>query len=160
MLFTTFKRKFARITKMKIEKVVHYTKPEHSEEEPQLRHHRFEIFDDGDSISGAEVYYRTKPMPYYEVRELWTEHEYQGKGLRLASKVMDEVEDFLIERKKPGLLVDAIHSDIPEVETMYERRGWELIDNSCLRAFNLPDRVDPDIFIGYEMRGVKENDFK
>ncbi len=137
---------------MNAENPVAYLKPEHSEEEKLLRHHRFEIKEGDTVVSAAEIHYRSKPIPFYQVSSLYTEYTHAGKGY--ASAIMDKIETFLKERKKPGILVDTIMSDVPEVQGMYERRGWHLIDEYGRRVFNLPEDIDPKIFVGYEMRGV------
>jgi GNAT superfamily N-acetyltransferase len=125
---------------MKFEGKVDYIKPENSDEDELLRHHRFEITQDGAVIAAAEVIYRSTPLPVYQVSDLYTEYEYQSQGY--ASAKLDQIENFLKQRKKPGILVDAIYSDEPKVQTMYERRGWKRIDNLNRRVFNWPEGVD------------------
>ena len=137
---------------MKFEGVVNYIKPEDSEEDEMFRHHRFEVKKDNVVIAAAEVTYHSKPFPIYQVSDLYTESENGGQGY--ASAILDQIEAFLRERKKPGILVDAILSDEPRVLSMYERRGWEKIDNFGRRVFNWPGNVDTNIMQGYEMRGA------
>jgi GNAT superfamily N-acetyltransferase len=74
-------------------------------EEPQ---HRFELIVDGEIIGAAEVNYFSKPIPLYQVTDLYVDIKYKGKGY--ASKIMDQVEEWLKERRRPGVLVDAIAS--------------------------------------------------
>ncbi len=135
---------------MKPEGIVNYKKPEDSDDDKILRHHRFEIKHDEEIIAAAEVVYLSKPLPIYQVSDLYTEYEHQGKGY--ASAILDQIEAFLKERKKPGVLVDAIFSDEPQVQSMYERRGWKRIDGLGRRVFNWPEDVDTKIMQGYEMR--------
>jgi predicted GNAT family acetyltransferase len=137
---------------MKPEGIVTYIRPEDSENEEGFRHHRFEIKQGDKVIAAAEVMYRSKPLPIYQVNELYTESDHQGQGY--ASAILDQIEAFLLDRKKPGILVDAIHSDKPGVQSMYERRGWKAIDDLGRRAFNWPQDIDTKIMQGSEMRGV------
>jgi GNAT superfamily N-acetyltransferase len=141
------------IPAMEREKFVHYVPPEKSEMNELFRHHKFEVNEDGVVISSAEVQYYTRPIPVYQVTDLYTIPSRQNEGF--ASAVLDKIEAFLIERGKPGILVDGIMSDVPELTSMYERRGWRLIDQFGRRVFNLAPDVDPGIFIGYEVRGAE-----
>jgi len=137
---------------MKFEGPVDYYPPEESEDEEELRHHKFEIKVNGEVVSAAEVHYHSRPIPFYQVTTLYTEYEHSGKGY--ASAIMNKIESFLIERKKPGILLDTIMTDTPEVAGMYERRGWKRIGALRHRVFNLPEHIDPHIFDGYWLRGI------
>lgn len=144
---------------MKFEGNVGYKKPEDSYEEDEMKGHLFEIEVNGEVVAGAEVHYYSKPIPFYQVSTLYTEYEYKSRGM--ASAIMDKVEAFLIERKKPGILIDAIHTDVPEVEGMYLRRGWVPISDIGHMVFNLSESIDPSIFDNYSTRGQETwNDSK
>lgn len=129
-----------------------YVKPEASDSTEQLRHHRFEVVNDGKVVSAAEVNYYSRPIPFYQVTDLYTEVKDQGRGY--ASAVMDQVENFLIQRGKPGILADASIYNHPKGKSFYASRGWIEIGTEGHRAFNLPKDINPDIFAGYYMRGA------
>ena len=137
---------------MNFERKVDYTKPEHSDPVNFFKHHKFEIKKGENVVSAAEVRYFAQPVPHYQVSDIYTEPFYQNQGL--ASQILSTIESFLEQRGKPGVLVDAIMSDIPEVKSMYERRGWQLINDGGLRVYNLSESVDPNVFRGYGMRGA------
>jgi predicted GNAT family acetyltransferase len=137
---------------MKQESYSRYVKPEESEAFEKLRHHRFEVVENDTVVSVAEVNYYSRPRPFYQVTNLCTETEYQGKGY--ASAVMDQVERFLIESGKPGILVDASVYNHSDEQSYYESRGWKIFSEEGHRVFNLSENIDPKIFAGYYMRGV------
>ncbi len=137
---------------MNFERKVDYTKPEHSDPVNFFKHHKFEIKKGENVVSAAEVRYFAQPVPHYQVSDIYTEPFYQNQGL--ASQILSTIESFLEQRGKPGVLVDAIMSDEPKVKSMYERRGWRLIDGDSLRVYNLPDDIDPGSFKGYGVRGA------
>lgn len=137
---------------MNSESYTNYVKPEESHSNEQLRHHRFEYVKDGQVVSAAEVNYYSSPIPFYQVTDLYTEPEHQGNGY--AASVMDQIERFLIERGKPGILTDTSIYNHPDGRSYYESRGWVEIDTQGHRVFNLPKNIDPSIFAGYYMRGV------
>lgn len=126
---------------------IRYTSP--SEQDPDdMPQHKFEMLDNGEVIAGADIDYFSRPVPLYQLTELWSEHSGQGN----ASKVMDQVESFLRERKKPGILVDAIMEGHPAAG-MYEKRGWISVPDSLgLRVYNWPEEVKIKILDGYHYR--------
>lgn len=89
---------------------IRYTSPaERSlEEMPQ---HAFELVEDGEVVGGVEIDYFSRPLPLYQLTDLWVDNEYAGQGN--ASRIMAQVEAFLRERGKPGMLVDAIVEGSP-----------------------------------------------
>lgn len=112
--------------------------------------HVFEIMENGEVIAGAELSYLSKPVPLYQLSDLWVEYSHHGQGL--GSRLMDQVEDFLRKRKKPGVLVEAILEDNP-AKGMYQKRGWVKIPNMMhLFIFNQPKNLDWKVFQGYSMR--------
>ncbi len=116
-------------------------------EEPQ---HRFELIVDGEIIGAAEVNYFSKPIPLYQVTDLYVDIKYKGKGY--ASKIMDQVEEWLKERRRPGVLVDAI-TDGDSAQGMYQKRGWKVVPGGYgLHVFNWPENVDLSILDGYGSR--------
>ena len=131
------------------EVAVQYISP--SEQSPEdMPQHRFEIVEGDEIIGGAEVDYFSRPLPLYQLSDLWVEHEYSGQGK--GSRIMDAVEAFLKEREKPGLLVDAIIYG-NDAYGMYERRGWQSIpSNPSIRVYNWPEHVSLDILKGFAMR--------
>ena len=134
---------------------VRYSSPAEQppEEEPL---HRFEIVKGDETIGGGEIEYFSRPLPLYQLSDLWVDDEHSGRGN--ASLIMDRVEGFLEKRGKPGLLVDAI---IPGSKAygMYERRGWEAVpSNPYLRVYNWPQDVPLDVLRGYAMRQTPMED--
>lgn len=112
--------------------------------------HVFEIMENGEVIAGAELLYLSRPIPLYQLSDLWVEYSHHGQGL--SSRLMDQVEDFLRQRKKPGVLVDAIMDD-NSAKGMYQKRGWVKIpDMMHLFIFNQPKNLDLKVFHGYPMR--------
>ncbi len=118
------------------------------EEEPR---HTIDIEIDGELIGRADIEYGSKPIPHYQLSNLYVEYEYQGKGY--GSKIMDYLEKMLVKKGKAGVLVDAIDTE-SAAEGMYERRGWKRVPPAFKNqfVFNLPKGVTPDIFQNYEMR--------
>ena len=131
-------------------KNVRYSSPAealHNNEEPL---HHFDVFKGDEKIAGAEVNYLSKPIPHYQVSDLYVDPHHQGEGV--GSHIMEQVETFLIERKKPGFLVDSIMED-SEASGMYERRGWKAVpDSHGLFVFNWPEATPLDILKGYPSR--------
>lgn len=136
---------------MKFESRVEYSKPEESDPDKEFRHHRFEIKDGSEVLAAAEVNYYSNPIPFYQITDLYTKFDHQGKGY--GSAIMDQVESFLIKRRKPGVLVDASVDTHKDGESFYLGRGWEPVGDLGQMAFNLQDGVDPSVFDNYEMRG-------
>ncbi len=112
--------------------------------------HFFDLFNEkGEKIGEAEVRYLSKPMPHYQLSDLFVNPQYQGKGF--GSKILDQVEDFLKKRKKPGVLVDGINDE--RFMGMYQRRGWvQLVNDETLLGFNLPENLDKRLFEAYGQR--------
>jgi len=134
----------------KIKQQIEYVSPENSAEDGILRNHEFNLIINGKKVGGAEVHYFSAPLPIYQLSELYVDFEEKGKGY--ASQLLDRVETFLKERKKPGILTDAIFEGDP-ASGMYERHGWKKIPSDLnLMVYNWPDDVSPDILIGYPNR--------
>lgn len=128
---------------------IQYFSPEANKERDEYLGHSFEVISNGKKIGAAEVNYYSKPIPLYQVSDLYIDVEAQGKGL--ASRVMEQVETWLKERKKPGVLVDAI-MDGP-AQGMYERRGWQRVfPNQDLYVYNWPADIDLSVLEGYALR--------
>lgn len=130
---------------------IKYVNPVESEKQgewPPM--HRLDLEIDGQKIGGAEIEYFSKPIPLYQVSELYIDNEYKGKGY--ASKIMDQVENWLKERRKPGVLVDAILQGDP-ASGFYSRRGWLEVPSSLgLHVFNWPKDVDIKKLNGFHFR--------
>jgi len=107
----------------------------------------------GDKIIGrAEMIYSSKPLPHYTIDYLYVEPEYQGAGR--ASRIMDQVEEFLKKKGKAGVLAEAIDPSSP-ASGMYGRRGWqEVPDSFGVFAFNLPKGASIDDLRGLSQRGA------
>lgn len=130
------------------ENTIQYTSPSEqgSEDLPQ---HKFELKDGTKVVGGAEIDYFSKPLPLYQLTDLWIDFEYAGRGN--ASRLMTQVETFLKERRKPGVLTEAI-LDGP-AQGMYGRRGWMAVPDMPGRyVYNWPEHVSVDVLKGYEMR--------
>ncbi len=129
---------------------INYVSPQEAIEEGAEPQHRFDLTIEGEKIGSAEFEYLSKPLPHYLLSDLYVEFEHKGKGY--ASKILEKMEEFLKERKKPGILVDAIMVGDPASD-MYARRGWkEVPDSGGLHVFNWPDDVSLDVLKGYSFR--------
>ncbi len=116
-------------------------------EEPQ---HRFDLMVDGEKIGAAEINYFSKPIPLYQVTDLYVDFEHKGKGH--ASHILNQVEGWIKARGKPGVLVDAIMDGAP-AQGMYSRRGWVAVPGGRgLHVFNWPADVDMSVLNGYAVR--------
>lgn len=129
---------------------IKYISPPESITQGELPQHRLELIVEGEKIGGAEIEYFSKPIPLYQLSDLYIDYEHKGKGY--ASKIMDQVENWLKERKKPGIVTDAIlHGD--SASGMYAKRGWLPVPNSLgLHVFNWPKDVDLKILDGFHFR--------
>lgn len=129
---------------------INYVNPKKDLEEEGFGQHRFDLIIDGVKMGGAEINYFSKPLPLYQLTDLYVESEFQGKGL--GAQIIDQFEKMLLTRKKPGVLVDAIFED-SKAKGMYERRGWKEIPGSYgLCVFNWPEDVPLDVMKGYASR--------
>ena len=129
---------------------IDYISPEDAIENHEPPQHRFDLIVDGEKIGSAEIDYVSKPLPMYQVTDLYVDFEHKGKGY--ASKIMDQVENWLKERRKPGILVEAIlEGDL--AYGMYAKRGWVPVPDSFgLHVFNWPKDADLSILNGYSQR--------
>ncbi len=126
---------------------INYINPKEDLKEEGLGQHRFDLIIDGIKIGGAEINYYSKPLPLYQLTDLYVEPDFQGKGF--GSQIIDQFEKMLIARKKPGVLVDAIFED-SKAKGVYGKRGWKEIPNSYgLHVFNWPENVSLDVMKGY-----------
>ena len=102
--------------------------------------HTFEVTQgDGTIIGGAELTYYSRPYPFYLVDGVYVDFEEQGKGH--GGRLMDAVENFLRERKRAGVLVEAVFEE--SNSGWYQRRGWEKVPGEdYLYAYNLPSNMD------------------
>ncbi len=129
---------------------IQYSSPKESIEHDEMPQHRFDLVVDGERIGAAEIDYFSKPLPLYQVTDLYVDFEHKGKGY--ASQIMDQVEAWLRDRKKPGILVEAILDGDP-ARGMYERRGWTPVPKSFGQyVYNWPEDVDISILNGYPER--------
>lgn len=104
----------------------------------------------GEVIGGAEIDYFSKPIPYYQITDIWVDHIKHGQGI--GSEIMEKIEKILIDKGRAGFLVDAIWDTNP-ANGFYERRGWIPVPgNKKQYVFNLPKDVSVDKFIGVEYR--------
>jgi GNAT superfamily N-acetyltransferase len=129
---------------------IQYLSPKESMENGDEPQHHFDLIIDGEKIGSAEINYFSKPIPLYQVTDLYVDFEHKGKGY--ASKIMDEVEKWIRSRRKPGILVDAImEGDV--AQGMYEKRGWlKVPSNRGLYVLNWPNDVDLSLLDGYSFR--------
>lgn len=129
---------------------IKYSSPRETFEREGVGQHRFDLIVDGKKVGGAEVDYFSKPLPLYQVTNLYIDVEHNGK--RYGSQIMEQVESFLREKKKPGVLVDAIAIDDP-ASGFYARRGWtEVPDSGGLHVYNWPEGTSLDVLVAYSFR--------
>jgi GNAT superfamily N-acetyltransferase len=98
---------------------INYLSPPEAMEQGDPPQHRFDLIIEGQRKGAAEINYYAKPLPLYQLTGLYVDFDEQGQGY--ASQLMDQVENFLQERKRPGVLVDAIQPGDP-ASSIYERR--------------------------------------
>jgi GNAT superfamily N-acetyltransferase len=135
---------------------IRYRSPKESMEEGDDPQHTFDLIVNGEKIGSAEINYLSKPLPLYQLTDLYVDFEHRGKGY--ASKLMDQVECWLKERKKPGVLVEAILEGDPALG-MYAKRGWVPVPDSFgLHVYNWPRGVDLSILKGYPLRYTQAMD--
>jgi GNAT superfamily N-acetyltransferase len=131
---------------MELRPEVVYTNAQENFEQEGTGQHHFSVFVDGKKVGAAEINYYSKPLPLYQLTDLYVEYEYQGKGY--ATELLDQFESFLVKRKKPGTLVNAIIDD--DKHDLYTKRGWiEVPDGHGLMVFNWPKEVSLEILNGY-----------
>lgn len=128
--------------------------PKETLEKEGYPEHSFELIVNGEKIGSATVLYFSKPIPMYQISNLDIEEPlHRGKGY--GGKIMGAIEDWLLQRKKPGIIVDAIHENSP-AKGMYARRGWEFIEelegHDATYVYNWPNDVDKSILRGYKQR--------
>lgn len=129
---------------------IEYKNPVEAMEDGEAPQHRFEIKIDGKVVGAVEINYFSKPLPLYQLTEMYIEVGEKGKGY--ASRLMEKVEEFLIKRKKPGVLVDAIMEG-DSASGMYKKRGWvEVLGSYGLHVYNWPEDVDLSVLKGYPDR--------
>lgn len=133
---------------------LHYTSPKEAFEKEEFPLHTFELIVDGKKIGSASAMYFSKPLPMYQITNLAIDDpELQGKGF--GGKIMSGIEEWLQDKKKPGILVDAIHADSP-AKGMYTRRGWEYVkeleQSADIYVYNWPNDVDKSILRGFKQR--------
>jgi len=135
---------------------IQYSSPKESVDQDEKPQHRFDLVVGGERIGAAEIDYFSKPLPLYQVTDLYVDFEHKGKGY--ASQIMDQVETWLRVKKKPGVLVEAILDGDP-AKGMYERRGWQPVPNSLgLHVYNWPDDIDLSVLDGYPQRYTDHHD--
>ncbi len=67
-----------------------YFNPAQNIERNEPAIHTIEVHnEDGEIIGGADIEYFSKPIPFYQVTDLWVKYEHHGKGY--GSKVMQYV---------------------------------------------------------------------
>jgi len=129
---------------------IKYISPQEAIEHSEPPQHRFDLIVDGERIGSAEIDYFSKPLPFYQLTSLYVDFKYKGKGY--ASRIMDQVEAWLRDKRKPGVLVDAIIEGDPS-QGMYEKRGWKSVPESHgLHVYNWPEDIDISIIKGYPQR--------
>lgn len=126
--------------------------PKESLESGEPPQHRLDLYVGGVVVGSAEIEYFSKPLPYYQLSSLYVEYEHAGKGY--ASQLMDQVEEWLRKRKKPGVLIDGIDEGSPAAG-MYQRRGWKPVPHTpTMFVYNWPADVSLDVLKGLGSRGA------
>ncbi len=134
-----------------------YKSPKENKIEENLGEpHTFKVYIDGNVAGVGIVEYFSKPLPIYQLTTLYTEEEFQKQGV--ATEILDKVEQWAKERKKPVVLVDAvIDEELDEngkkAKGMYARRGWvEIVGQHDRHVYNWPEGLSTDILKGFECR--------
>lgn len=133
---------------MESEPKVAYTNSRENFEQEGSGQHHFSVFVEGVKVGAAEINYFSKPLPLYQLTDLYVDYEHQGKGY--AGELLTQFETFLRKRKKPGVLVNAIIDE--SKEDLYIKRGWvEVPGSGGLHVFNWPNDVDIKVLQGYPL---------
>lgn len=130
------------------QKEIVYSSPKQNFEQENDGVHKFEIKEGGKVIGGVEMLYSSKPLPMYILRDLWIDIDEQGKGY--SNRIMENVEKFLMDRHKSGILVEAIIDE--NKKNIYQKRGWEIVnvlDGGFTYVFNWPKTIDQKVLIGW-----------
>lgn len=121
-------------------------KPEQIKGAEVGRHHRISLMEGRKEIGSAELTYHGSPVPLYYLGALNVVKERRATqdrpGAKYGSRLMDEVEKMLLEKKKMGLVQDGIDPNSP-ARGMYARRGWRNIPElPNWFVFNAPEELD------------------
>jgi len=102
-------------------------------------HHRISLEADGQEIGFAEMIYFSEPIRFYYLDSVKVKNEHQG--LKLGSEIVESVNNFLIKKKLPGLLLDIIKDD-QSTSGIYERHGWQATGFEKFMVYS-PQRILP-----------------
>ena len=117
----------------------------YSKENPESEKHEFFLLDNaGAKIGGARLEYYSHPYPIYILK--WIEVEASNKNIGNGHQVMERVNQFLTNKKTPGVL-RPFHS----AKEFYKKLGWTKYGNKDLYFFgSLTDkekeRVSTEIY--------------
>ncbi len=121
-------------------------KPEQIKGAEAGRHHRISLFEGRREIGSAELTYHGTPVPLYYLASLYVIKERRATqdrpGAKYGTRLMDEVEKMLRDKKKMGLVQDGIDPNSP-ARGMYARRGWRNIPAlPGWYVYNMPEGLD------------------
>lgn len=99
------------------------------------RRHTIDIFLDGEWAGNAELVYFGKPIPVLYLDFMGLREQERFRGKKLGSAMIEQVNAYIKERGKMGVLFDEIDE---RASGMYERHGWTKSDLPGISVFNLP----------------------
>lgn len=93
-------------------------------------------------MSFAELEYHNDPFPFFYVDFVSVEPLRRGQGF--GSAVLEQVNQFLKEKAKAGLLESSISPRNPAYG-LYQRHGWQPVPGADeWFSFNLPKNLPPE----------------
>ncbi len=120
------------------------------------RKHRLKLLDnEGKLVGFAELVYFSKPISAYYLEYMRVTKERRGQGF--GSELIEQVNAFLKEKGKMGILVDAIEEDQAALG-MYLSHGWKETYIPDLLIFNESEGLSDDVIAALEKRITKWTD--
>lgn len=131
-----------RYQEVGLEPEVVYEKPSARTRFPEEeRLHVLDLEVRGRSVGHAELMYASHPIPSYYLNFIFVRELFRGFGF--GSAILDQVNLFLLEKGKMGILYNSISKDSSARE-MYARAGWhESKKFSGWMTFNEPKDATP-----------------
>ncbi|MCR4312101.1 MAG: GNAT family N-acetyltransferase [Candidatus Uhrbacteria bacterium] len=120
------------------------------------RKHRLKLLDSKGELAGfAEMVYFGKPVPMYYLEYMQINESHRGKGY--GGELIEQVNAFIKDKGKMGLLVNAIEEDKASHD-MYLAHGWRETYIPDLLILNPPNGLSDDDIADLEKRVMKWTD--
>lgn len=119
--------------------IEHY-RPEEINEKGGDYIHRLDLMMNRENIGEAQLIYKNSPFPFYYLSSISIRKDVRGKGE--GKNFLVGVNNFLLRKRKAGILVNSIDKNYPENQ-IYANNGWEPLNNDYY-IFNPPKNLTPD----------------